>query len=71
MGLNALDFAVIAVYLAAVTLFGLRFRAKERTRKRRDVNQHEPRIMPRQSRPEHDAHENSRERQPAVSGGLG
>lgn len=31
MGLNASDFAVIVVYLAAVTLFGLRFRAKEHT----------------------------------------
>jgi solute:Na+ symporter, SSS family len=31
MGLNAIDFAVILIYLAAVTLFGLRFRAKERT----------------------------------------
>jgi SSS family transporter len=31
MGLNAVDFAVIVLYLAAVTLFGLRFRAKERT----------------------------------------
>lgn len=31
MGLNVVDFAVIVAYLAAVTLFGLRFRAKERT----------------------------------------
>ncbi|HKF48698.1 MAG TPA: sodium:solute symporter [Terracidiphilus sp.] len=33
MGLNALDFAVVAAYLAAVTLFGLRFRSSERTLK--------------------------------------
>jgi len=45
-------------------------RAEERARQRRDVNQHEPRIMPRQPRPEHDAHENSRKHQPAVGGGL-
>jgi len=31
MGLNALDFGVIAAYLVAVTLFGLRFRTRERT----------------------------------------
>ena len=31
MGLNTADFVVIAAYLAAVTLFGLRFRGKERT----------------------------------------
>jgi solute:Na+ symporter, SSS family len=31
MGLNSLDFAVIAAYLVAVTLFGLRFRTRERT----------------------------------------
>ena len=31
MGLNSLDLAVIVAYLAGVTLFGLRFRAKERT----------------------------------------
>ncbi len=31
MGLNALDLAVIAAYLAGVTLFGLRFRRKQRT----------------------------------------
>jgi solute:Na+ symporter, SSS family len=31
MGLNALDFAVIAAYLVAVTLFGLQFRTRERT----------------------------------------
>jgi solute:Na+ symporter, SSS family len=31
MGLNRLDLAVIVVYLAGVTLFGLRFRGKERT----------------------------------------
>jgi SSS family transporter len=33
MGLNRLDFAVIIAYLAGVTLFGLRFRKKERTLK--------------------------------------
>ncbi len=33
MGLNTLDFAVVVVYLAAVTLFGLRFRSKQRTLK--------------------------------------
>ena len=33
MGLNAVDLAVIAVYLAGVTLFGLRFRRKQRTLK--------------------------------------
>jgi SSS family solute:Na+ symporter len=33
MGLNALDLAVIVVYLAGVTLFGLRFRGKQRTLK--------------------------------------
>jgi solute:Na+ symporter, SSS family len=33
MGLNALDLGVIAVYLAGVTLFGLRFRAQSRTLK--------------------------------------
>ncbi len=33
MGLNTLDFVVIAVYLAAVTLFGLRFRHKQKTLK--------------------------------------
>ncbi|MDR3772993.1 MAG: sodium:solute symporter [Terracidiphilus sp.] len=31
MGLNELDLAVIAAYLAGVTLFGLRFRRKQRT----------------------------------------
>ena len=29
MGLNAADFLVIVAYLAAVTLFGLRFRRKQ------------------------------------------
>src|SRR5262244_1450167 len=31
MGLNHLDFAIIATYLAGITLFGLRFRKKQRT----------------------------------------
>jgi Na+/proline symporter len=31
MGLNTLDLLVIVAYLAAVTLFGLRFRRKQRT----------------------------------------
>src|SRR5216683_4950182 len=31
MGLNRLDFAIIAVYLAGITLFGLRFRKRQRT----------------------------------------
>jgi len=31
MGLNKLDFAVVALYLAGITLFGLRFRKKQRT----------------------------------------
>ena len=31
MGLNALDLLVVVVYLAGVTLFGLRFRKKQRT----------------------------------------
>jgi SSS family solute:Na+ symporter len=31
MGLNSLDLAVIAVYLIGVTLFGMRFRGKQRT----------------------------------------
>jgi solute:Na+ symporter, SSS family len=31
MGLNHLDLAIIAVYLAGITLFGLRFRKKQRT----------------------------------------
>jgi len=33
MGLNALDLIIIAVYLAGITLFGLRFRKKERSLK--------------------------------------
>jgi len=31
MGLNRLDFAIISVYLAGITLFGLRFRKRQRT----------------------------------------
>ena len=31
MGLNKLDFAIIAIYLAGITLFGLRFRKRQRT----------------------------------------
>src|ERR1700682_5795398 len=31
MGLNALDFAIIAVYLIGITLFGMRFRKRQRT----------------------------------------
>ncbi len=31
MGMNYLDLAIIALYLAAITLFGLRFRKKQRT----------------------------------------
>src|SRR5450432_388550 len=31
MGLNQLDFAIIAFYLAGITLFGLRFRRRQRT----------------------------------------
>jgi SSS family solute:Na+ symporter len=31
MGLNRVDFAIIALYLAGITLFGLRFRKKQRT----------------------------------------
>jgi len=31
MGLNRLDFAIIGIYLAGITLFGLRFRKKQRT----------------------------------------
>jgi len=31
MGLNPLDFAIIALYLAGITLFGLRFRKKQRS----------------------------------------
>jgi solute:Na+ symporter, SSS family len=31
MGLNALDFAIVAVYLVGITLFGMRFRKRQRT----------------------------------------
>src|ERR1700688_1749436 len=31
MGLNALDFAIIALYLVGITLFGLRFRKRQRS----------------------------------------
>ena len=31
MGLNKIDFAIIAIYLAGITLFGLRFRKRQRT----------------------------------------
>src|SRR5436305_7936473 len=31
MGLNSIDFAIIAVYLIGITLFGMRFRKKQRT----------------------------------------
>src|SRR5258708_3742536 len=31
MGLNTLDLAIIAIYLAGITLFGLRFRKRQRT----------------------------------------
>src|ERR1700760_3603526 len=31
MGLNSLDLAIIAIYMAGVTLFGLRFRGGQRT----------------------------------------
>src|ERR1700724_3519486 len=31
MGLNKLDFAIIAVYLVGITLFGMRFRKRQRT----------------------------------------
>ena len=31
MGLNKIDFTIIAIYLAGITLFGLRFRKKQRT----------------------------------------
>src|ERR1051326_1533137 len=31
MGLNHLDYAIIGLYLAGITLFGLRFRKKQRT----------------------------------------
>ena len=31
MGLNKLDFAIIALYLVGITLFGLRFRKKQRS----------------------------------------
>src|SRR3954468_14420333 len=33
MGLNALDLVIIAIYLVGITLFGLRFRKKERSLK--------------------------------------
>src|SRR5437588_11778939 len=33
MGLNRLDFAIIAVYLTGITLFGLRFRKRQRSLK--------------------------------------
>src|SRR5436309_13504436 len=33
MGLNALDLALIAIYLLGITLFGLRFRTAERSLK--------------------------------------
>src|ERR1700689_5038699 len=33
MGLSVLDFGVIAIYLAGVTLFGLHFRGRQRTLK--------------------------------------
>src|ERR1051325_6697404 len=33
MGLNRLDFAIIALYLAGITLFGLRFRKRQRSLK--------------------------------------
>src|ERR1700739_3925158 len=33
MGLNSLDLTIIAVYLAGITLFGLRFRKQERSLK--------------------------------------
>jgi len=45
-------------------------RANESGDERGDVNEHEPFITPRQPRPENDAHENSREHQPAVGGGI-
>jgi SSS family solute:Na+ symporter len=31
MGLNSLDFAIIAIYLVGITLFGMRFRKRQRT----------------------------------------
>ena len=31
MGLNHLDLAIIAVYLLGITLFGIRFRKRQRT----------------------------------------
>src|SRR5438105_15946524 len=31
MGLNKFDFAIIALYLAGITLFGLRFRKRQRS----------------------------------------
>src|SRR3981081_2107334 len=31
MGLNRVDFAIIGLYLAGITLFGLRFRKKQRS----------------------------------------
>ena len=31
MGLNSIDFAIIAVYLLGITLFGMRFRKRQRT----------------------------------------
>jgi len=31
MGLDRLDLTIIAVYLAGITLFGLRFRKRQRT----------------------------------------
>ena len=30
MGLNAFDLAIIGIYLVGITLFGLRFRKKQR-----------------------------------------
>src|SRR5438105_10925970 len=33
MGLNKLDFTIVAVYLAGITLFGLRFRKRHRSLK--------------------------------------
>ena len=45
-------------------------RTEECARQRGDVNQHEPLIAPRQPRPENDTHENAREHQPAVGGGV-
>src|SRR6202045_4167110 len=31
MGLNAFDFAIITIYLISITLFGMRFRKRQRT----------------------------------------